>query len=70
MAVLRVTSTMSLRGAQRRGNPFSLLLYKQACGLQGMRIATPACALVRDDMVIFTSRMIRYIFRPPRWEYL
>ena len=36
---------MSLRGAQRRGNPFPL------CGAVrgGVRIATPACAPVRND---------------------
>ena len=49
--------------AHWRGNPFSLSLYErhapkghlcalrhtQTFGLQGLRIATPACALVRND---------------------
>ena len=62
---------MSLRGAKRRGNPFSLRQHKakrnysrrirRSCGFAlsianllsfpaGTRIATPVCALVRNDM--------------------
>ena len=62
---------MSLRGAKRRGNPFSLRRgiaesstlgeYERGCGFArsraslpgfsaGKRIATPVCALVRNDM--------------------
>ena len=62
---------MSLRGAKRRGNPFSLRQRKakrnysrrirRSCGFAlsianllsfpaGTRIATPVCALVRNDM--------------------
>ena len=62
---------MSLRGAKRRGNPFSLRQHKakrnysrqirRSCGFAlsianllsfpaGLRIATPVCALVRNDM--------------------
>ena len=37
---------MSLRGAKRRGNPFSLKMEV------GIRIATPVCALVRNDIPV------------------
>ena len=40
---------LSLRGAQRRGNPFLLGNGTIWDTLQGERIATPACAVVRND---------------------
>ena len=63
---------LSLRGAKRRGNPYSLRQgiaesstlgeYERGCGFArsraslpgfsaGKRIATPVCALVRNDML-------------------
>ena len=41
---------LSLRGAKRRGNPFSY------CGLAGGRIATPVCGQVRNDRKAELSR--------------
>jgi hypothetical protein len=38
---------LSLRGAQRRGNPFPIYM--------GVRIATPSCGMVRNDTEIWES---------------
>ena len=78
-------SPLSLRGAKRRDNPFSLRQritksntlgeYESCCGFAttaanlssisaGMRIATPVCALVRNDMQK-TGTCSRVQGRPP-----
>ena len=40
---------LSLRGAKRRGNPFSLGNVYDIGTLQGERIAAPVCGLARND---------------------
>ena len=47
---------LSLRGAKRRGNPyFHTLRPLQNRSVQGERIATPVCGLVRNDIVILNT---------------
>ena len=55
MVLFYLIKNSSLRTSDRRhwcGNPFSLAETKLLVRRWGMRIATPACALVRNDMLL------------------
>ena len=56
-----LTITMSLRGGvtPRRGNPHPLKMYITVGSTKGERIATPVCALVRNDSY-FLARSVEF----------
>ena len=56
MMMMEYCPALSLRGAKRRGNPyFHTLRPLQNRSVQGERIATPVCGLVRNDIVILNT---------------